>query len=286
MLQTVWTDELDCEISRGFSEGMSAREIGEKIGKTRNAILGRAFRLNLERAPLPPKPREVAPQRIIKTMPHLTDAEIAERIADGRDLGTSWQKLAEGFEIDILTVRIWAKKLGVFEPSGKKQISENDLRSLCDAWNRGDAVEDIAELLGRSFGVIRQTILRLQRTKRIGSRDPAKTRLLKQYGAAALSKGATPREALRAMQDAKVQAFANAINAASAAKRRFKDIAMDAFRQSIANGEERNAVIFAARAAGVSLKEIGDELGVTRERIRQVCNEHAKRLAIAGLLAS
>ena len=42
-----WTDEDDAILRAGYQDRLSARAIGQKLGRTRNAILGRAFRLAL-----------------------------------------------------------------------------------------------------------------------------------------------------------------------------------------------------------------------------------------------
>ena len=41
----------------------------------------------------------------------------------------------------------------------------------------------------------------------------------------------------------------------------------------IANGSRRNAAIAEARALGARLQEIGSAVGLTRERVRQICEE-------------
>jgi DNA-directed RNA polymerase sigma subunit (sigma70/sigma32) len=41
-------------------------------------------------------------------------------------------------------------------------------------------------------------------------------------------------------------------------------------RQEIARGIDRNRVIARARNAGATLKAIGDEVGISKERVRQI----------------
>ena len=53
----------------------------------------------------------------------------------------------------------------------------------------------------------------------------------------------------------------------------------------IAGGRERNAAIAEARALGARLQEIGSAIGVTRERIRQICDEHAHKAATVRIAA-
>lgn len=45
----------------------------------------------------------------------------------------------------------------------------------------------------------------------------------------------------------------------------------------IADGRERDAAIAEARALGSRLQEIGSAVGLTRERVRQICNREARK---------
>lgn len=42
-----WTPEMDAVVATGFRDKLSARLIGERLGVSRNAVLGRHFRLGL-----------------------------------------------------------------------------------------------------------------------------------------------------------------------------------------------------------------------------------------------
>lgn len=64
-----WTDENICKLTAMSSEGLSAREIGEKLGISKDAVLGKLFRMPelaemkrkaTKKQPLPYKPRRVA----------------------------------------------------------------------------------------------------------------------------------------------------------------------------------------------------------------------------------
>ena len=48
-----WTPELDAELRRLWAEGHSGTAIGDAIGMTKNAVIGRAHRLKCERRPSP-----------------------------------------------------------------------------------------------------------------------------------------------------------------------------------------------------------------------------------------
>jgi hypothetical protein len=55
--------------------------------------------------------------------------------------------------------------------------------------------------------------------------------------------------------------------------------------EAIAAGCDRNEAIFRCRAEGVKLEAIAREMGgITRERIRQICNMVAGRIALAKLI--
>ena len=46
-----WTEEMDGRIRVMFHDGKSARDIGEAMGKSRNAVIGRLHRIGLVRSP-------------------------------------------------------------------------------------------------------------------------------------------------------------------------------------------------------------------------------------------
>lgn len=49
----VWTAHLDMRLRALWAEGMSAARIGQVLGRGKNAVVGRAHRLNLEKRPSP-----------------------------------------------------------------------------------------------------------------------------------------------------------------------------------------------------------------------------------------
>jgi hypothetical protein len=63
----------------------------------------------------------------------------------------------------------------------------------------------------------------------------------------------------------------------SAARKRKMDAVLSKFRQEIARGVDRNEAIADARKAGATLKAIGEVLGVTRQRVRQILNRQRLR---------
>ena len=55
-----------------------------------------------------------------------------------------------------------------------------------------------------------------------------------------------------------------------AADRRDDDAALAKFRQDLARGVARDVAIIQARKAGATLQAIGNVLGLTKERVRQI----------------
>jgi hypothetical protein len=299
---TLWTPEMDAAVTSGFAEGLSARLIGERMGVTRNAVLGRTFRLglskpaDLRRMPhqtAQPKRRKLEPKtrRKITTLVALsfqlnaTPGQIVEGIIDLRDLGYTWQQIGDHYSVNAQTVIKWASEHGGYEPRTVRRFSDEEMAYIREAWATHVPVEDIADKLGRTFGVVRQVIHRLRTKGEVAPRDSAKTRLLRQYGEAALAAGATPSEALRKMAEAKQIALAAAMSASRAAKRKRYDDAIAKLREDLAAGAERDPTIFACRAEGVPLEDIGGEIGVTRERVRQICDMYAQTIVLRKLVA-
>jgi hypothetical protein len=300
-----WTPEMDAAVKSGFAGGLSARLIGERLGVTRNSVLGRAFRLGLCQPPdsrrqpsltalpdrSPRAPRVQIERRSHTTLTRLSmklsisPGQIVEDINDLRDLGRTWKQIGDKYGVNAQTILKWAIEHGNYQPRTIRHFTDEEVAYICDAWAKNVHVEDMADHLGRSFGVIRQTLLRLKRRGEIGARDPAKTRLLRLYGESALSAGSSASEALRKISQAKQHALAAAINASKAAKRKRYDDALAQLRGAVASGADRNAAIFECRAEGVALEEIAEVFGVSRERVRQVCNDYAGKIAIEQLMA-
>ena len=52
-METVWTQELIDDLGRLWAEGHSTAEIGRRLGVSKNAIVGKAHRLDLDARPSP-----------------------------------------------------------------------------------------------------------------------------------------------------------------------------------------------------------------------------------------
>ncbi len=50
-----WTDEMVAELTKLWEEGLTTGEIGKRLGISKNAVVGKAHRLNLQSRPSPIK---------------------------------------------------------------------------------------------------------------------------------------------------------------------------------------------------------------------------------------
>lgn len=65
-----WTPERVEMLTRMWAEGFSARQIAEALGGvTRNAVIGKAHRLHLQRGAVPAPPEPVKPEPVIVKPP-------------------------------------------------------------------------------------------------------------------------------------------------------------------------------------------------------------------------
>lgn len=62
--ESVWTDDRIAELGRLWKEGLSTAEIGRRLGISKNAVVGKAHRLNLPARPSPIRnpPLRMAPR--------------------------------------------------------------------------------------------------------------------------------------------------------------------------------------------------------------------------------
>jgi len=289
----IWTDETDALLKEGIAKGLSAAQIGNKIGVTRNAILGRTFRLGLS---IPRKgtyeARKGAPSTIkpkIKNLKskariRINPEDYVDQIMDLRDMGWTWHEIALQTGLTVMKCREIAIVYGGYVPKQINQFTPEEIDYLIAEWAKHTPAEVIADNLGRSFGVIRQKALQLSRTGKMNvKRDPAKTRLIRTYGEQALAAGQTPSEALHNIALAKQRAFAEAIQIARQNAQKYRSIAVEKMLSDIENGVERDEAIFAARAEGANLQDVAEALDITRERVRQICFKMAEIIALRKL---
>ena len=294
-MKNTWTEEMDHVLTDGIKCGLSASKIAESLGISRNAVLGRAFRqgLSLQGGDreqfgqrLAKRQERIARHQLRKLQPRpsrIKPHDVIDRIMELREAGLSWRQVGELIGIQGTLARIWAISLGRVTPLRAKRISPEQDEYLIQAWKDHVHVEEMAEELKRSVGVIRQRIFILKTMKLIGTRDACKTRILKKYGKEALAFGETPRKALENISAAKKMAMENARNEARKAKNIMKDNAISEMLAEIASGVSRDRAIFNARAKGVDLERISKHFDITRERVRQICWKVAQTIAFEQL---
>lgn len=135
-------------------------------------------------------------------------------------------------------------------------------------------LRETAKKLGRSLGVIEQRIFHFHKGLK-GFRTPNGTRAIRRYGRQILELGVTPEEGAKVFRERIAEAKEAARLAAIEAKTRRVNMKIETMLAEIAAGKARDAAIFEARAVGVSLNKIASCFNLTRERIRQICNEEA-----------
>ena len=62
----VWTDEKINSLKKLWAKGASTSEIAKRLGLSKNSIIGKVHRLNLEVRPSPIK-KEAAPKKVVRT---------------------------------------------------------------------------------------------------------------------------------------------------------------------------------------------------------------------------
>ena len=75
-----WTDEDIDRLKKLWSEGHSTAEIGRLIGKSKNAVVGKAHRLNLAARPSPIKKSAVTPKAV--ETPKMETPQVTSAVAD------------------------------------------------------------------------------------------------------------------------------------------------------------------------------------------------------------
>jgi DNA-directed RNA polymerase sigma subunit (sigma70/sigma32) len=212
-------------------------------------------------------------------------ADIAERIRAARERGASFEAIAAELGVSFTTVRNKAVALGLHAPLPRRRFTVEEDQIIRADYIAHVDIAATATKLGRSYGAVRQRIFHHMKDLLNQGRTPRSWRALRQYGAAMLEQGASPDEAavkVRRMVAA-AKAAARAAAQEAKAKRRHERIA--SMLEQIAAGRERDAAVFEARALGAALEDIGRAIGVTRERVRQICDQHAFRAAAGRLLA-
>lgn len=295
--QNFWTEERDEIIRSMFPQQKTAAEVAEVLGVSRNAVLGRAHRLNVKKRVMekqnPSRKKKgkrlrLPRQSITSHRDWLIENEFHILMKDMKEAGMTWREVGDQLGVSYLTVQYWVNILGIRKSLDEPRIrfSDEDVNYIRTAWAAFAPVEDIADKLNRSYGTIRQKIMSLQHAGLLGARNHYGARVYKKYGKDLLQEGVDPEEVFKRVNEAKVEALVAAKAQAKNAKERRITLALEQMHKSIADGEDRNVAIFRCRAEGVTLERLGDEFNITRERIRQICDTVARELAVASYTSS
>lgn len=134
-------------------------------------------------------------------------------------------------------------------------------------------VEEIATMLSRTISSVRKRQFDLDIP-----RDNRKTRLAKRYGVEVLANGKDPVVILAEIREAEEHQ-----RKIAAAEQQVKINAMlDEMERGLSAGCDRAFMFTAALVGGATLQAIGDRVGLTRERVRQVIEERAAKATGSG----
>ena len=206
-------------------------------------------------------------------------ADAAQRIKAARERGASFEAIAKDFGVSFATVRNKAIALGVHVAVPRRRFTPEEDEIIRADYLAHVDIAITAAKLGRSWGAVRQRIFHYMKDLLKQGRTPRSWRVLRQYGSSMLEQGASPDEAALKVKEMVAAAKAQARAAALEAKARRRQERIDLMLEQIAKGRERDAAVFEARSLGAALEDIGRAIGVTRERVRQICDHYAFKVA-------
>jgi DNA-directed RNA polymerase sigma subunit (sigma70/sigma32) len=207
--------------------------------------------------------------------------DIAERIRAARQRGASFEAIAKDFGVSFAAIRNKAIALGVHTAAPRRRFTpEEDQIIRADYLAHVDVAVTAAKL-GRSWGAVRQRIFHYMKDMLNQGRTPRSWRVLRRYGSSMLELGVSPDQAALKVKELVAAAKAQARASALEAKARRRKERIDLMLEQIAGGRERDAAVFEARALGAAFEDIGHAIGLTRERVRQICDHDAFK-SVAG----
>ena len=188
--------------------------------------------------------------------------ETIRRLFDG---GHRPRAIAEAINRPISAVKYRAKYLGLRRFSIWRWSAEDDqkLTALCLAHV---PTNHIAKQMQRTISAVHKRAFDLGI-----KRDNRKTRLATRYGVEILASGKDPVVILAELRELETQRQ-QAERAAHQAK---VDALLSEMQRGIEAGLDRGFMFTAALVSGATLQAIGDRVGVTRERVRQVIENRA-----------
>lgn len=95
-----WTDEQVKELKRLWEEGKSTGEIGKILGVSKNAVVGKAHRLDLESRPSPIKRDELVPESSAKQS---KPEKVKDKVSAKTSASNSKAKAKKGMDLVDLT---------------------------------------------------------------------------------------------------------------------------------------------------------------------------------------
>lgn len=291
MTDIEWTTERVNALRAMAAHGMTAKEIGAALGATRNAVLGKCHRIGISLAMNDDKQARASqrlsawhkkhPRLNVRTNVRLSLRErlakenVGQIIQHMRDSGKTWAEIAARFGMSTPNIRVWAELTGYKFKKNNQKISEEEIAYIIKSYNSYVPVEEIADTLGRSYGVTRQIILRLQKRSQLGNRDGYRFKAIHHYGC----NPDDPRDGRVMLAEAVEAKRARELNDAEVLRRSHEDAvfeALEAMANNIENGMSREEAMLKAREV-CTLEEIAACFGITRERVRQICAKLEKR---------
>lgn len=263
MKVVTWTPELDYAVAFGSGLGLSNREIAALLGPefTRNTIIGRRHRIGLtagapSRSPKLKNGRTRNLKGTFIKSPDWSESEIATLRANHLKKPFELRALLPGRSIAAISTH--RRNLGLFQ---QRRFSIDEDAIIRNEWVAHTPVQDIATRLDRSYGNVSQRIVKLGL-----KRDGRKTRLAKRWGIEALSISDDPHAIMAHFSEIERKAKETKQAEIDAAVMS----ALDAMDVSLGEGLDRRVAFQIAMALGATLQQVGDRVGITRERVRQI----------------
>jgi DNA-binding CsgD family transcriptional regulator len=254
----VWTEQMQAMLEQLAAEDKSAREIGQALGVSRNAVIGRAGRtavqLRFKRPPAAPRP----PRQLRPRVEHKDPASRAARKAsrrEARDIaramylaGDTYASIAAETGYSITYIGIVTKGLPRRRPAAVRTGVRYGLGARV-AMVADILAGDSAACVSRRWGATETTLAKYLTDPSVI--HAAMARSIEILSARCLVAGADGAlAALSARDEAESRDLIN--------------------RPILADMSPRDREAMLARIAGETLEQIGRRHGITRERVRQI----------------